>query len=60
MLYVGVLTGAGHGCRVRFGAEVSLVAGTGGGAFSDRVTVKRTLGTGAIGGQSTVVTNLTS
>ena len=56
---VDVLTGTGHGCWVRFRAKVSLVASTGGGSLSDGVTVERTLGTGAISGQSTVVTDLT-
>lgn len=55
----GVLTGAGHGCRVCFRAEVSLVAGAGGGALPDGVTVERTLGAGAVGGQSAVGSNLT-
>lgn len=54
-----VLTGAGHGRRVRFRAEVSLVTDTGGGSLPDGVAVERTLGTGAISGQSAVVTNLT-
>lgn len=55
----GVLTGAGHGRRVSFRAEVSLVAGAGSGALPDGVTVEWTLGTRAVGGQSSVVTNLT-
>lgn len=54
-----VLTGARHGRRVRFGAEVSLVTDAGGGTLPDRVAVERTLGAGAISGQSAVVTNLT-
>lgn len=54
-----VLTGAGHGRRVRFRAEVSLVTYAGGGSLPDRVAVERTLGTGAIGGQGPVVTDLT-
>ncbi len=54
-----LLTGAGHGRRVRFRAEISLVANAGGGSLPDGVAVKRTLGTGAIGGQSAEVTNLT-
>lgn len=56
---MGVLTSAGHGRWVRFRSEISLIAGAGGGALPDRVAVEGTLGTGAIGGQSTVVTNLT-
>lgn len=55
---MGVLTGAGHGCWVCFGSKVSFIADAGGGAFPDGVAVERTLGAGAIGGQSTVVTNL--
>lgn len=58
-LYVGMLTGAGHGRWVRFRAEVSLVADAGGGSLPDGVAVERALGAGAISGQSAVVTNLT-
>lgn len=54
-----VLTGAGHGGRVRLGAKVSLVAHAGGGALPDGVAVQRTLGAGAIGGQGAVVADLT-
>lgn len=54
-----VLTGAGYGRRVRFRAEVSLVAYAGGGSLPDGVAVERTLGTGTIGGQGPVVTDLT-
>lgn len=55
----GVLTGAGHGRRVRFRAEVSFVTNAGRGSLPDGVAVERTLGAGAVGRQSTVVTNLT-
>lgn len=55
---MGVLTGAGHGRRVRLGAEVSLVADAGGGSLADRVTVERTLGAEAVGGQGAVVADL--
>lgn len=54
----GVLTGAGHGGRVGFRAEVPLVADAGGGALPDGVAVERTLGAGAVGGQSAEVTDL--
>ena len=54
-----VLTRAGHGRRVRLGAEVALVADTGGGALPHRVAVERTLGAGHVCGQGAVVANLT-
>lgn len=54
-----VLTAAGHGGRVRLGAKVSLVAHAGGGSLPDGVAVQRTLGAGAVGGQGTVVADLT-
>ena len=59
MLYVGALTGTGHGRWVRFRAEVSLVTDAGGGSLPDGVAVERALGTRAISGQSAVVSNLT-
>lgn len=55
----GVLTGARHGSRVRFGAEVSLVADAGSGSLPDGVAVERALGAGAVGGQGAVVADLT-
>lgn len=55
----GVLTGAGHGRRVRFRAEVSFVTNAGRGSLPDGVAVGRTLGAGAVSRQSAVVTNLT-
>lgn len=55
----GGLTGARHGCRVRLGAEVSFVAGAGGGSFPDGVAVQRALGAGAVAGQGAVVADLT-
>lgn len=56
---LGGLTGARHGRRVRLGAEVSLVAGAGGGSFPDGVAVQRALGAGAVAGQGAVVADLT-
>lgn len=53
------LTGAWHGSRVRFGAEVSFVADAGSGSFPDGVAVERALGAGAVGGQSAIVADLT-
>lgn len=54
-----VLTGAGHGRRVRFRAEGSFVADAGSGSFPDGVAVERALGAGAVGGQGAVVADLT-
>ena len=59
VLYAGVLTGAGHGRRVCFRAEESLVTDAGGGSLPDGVAVERTLGAGAVRGQSAVVPDLT-
>lgn len=54
-----VLTGAGHGGRIRLGAKVSLVTHAGGGSLPDGVAVQRALGAGAVGGQGAVVADLT-
>lgn len=51
---VCVLTGAGHGRRVRLSAEESGVALAGGGPVSERVAVRRTFGTGHFGGPGLV------
>lgn len=47
---VCVLTGAGHGGRVGVSAEESRVAVADGGRVSERVAVRRTLGTGRVQG----------
>lgn len=55
----GIHTGAGHGCGVRLGTEVSFVTRARCRTFTHRVTVRRTFGAAGVTGQSSVVADLT-